>query len=47
MNDHDLNVWLHMLFKYEMWCYDLGCLAVDDYTKRLNDWWEHMPWSLV
>jgi hypothetical protein len=35
-----ISAWLLMLYRYEMWCYDLGCIAIDDLNKQLNDYWQ-------
>lgn len=39
------SIWLHMLYVYEMWCYDLGCIAIDALNRDLNDYWEHNNWT--
>jgi hypothetical protein len=32
--------WLAMLYQYEMWCYDLGCIYIDDVHRELNHYWQ-------
>lgn len=32
-------MWLHLLYQYEMLVYDVGCFAIDDLNKRLNEYW--------
>ncbi|AXH74054.1 MAG: hypothetical protein [Microviridae sp.] len=37
-----LSCWLHLLYQYEMLCYDLGCIAIDDLHQQLQEYWEHV-----
>lgn len=38
--DLPLSCWLVMLYHYEMWCYDIGWLAIDGLYGELTSFWE-------
>lgn len=35
-------MWEQMLYHYELWCYDLGIIAIDRLHRELNDYWESL-----
>jgi len=38
--DLSVETWQVMLYHYEMWCYDIGCIAIDRHHKLLWEYWD-------